>query len=86
MDTLAAFIVIIVIGIFMFLPIRWVVRVTIYGKGFFFPNWARVDRMFWKKHSIWANYEESFWWKSTHYFFILMIVGSIFIVRFVIKM
>jgi hypothetical protein len=51
MDTFAALILIILMGIFMFLPIRWVVRVTICGKGLFLPNWVRADRKMREKHN-----------------------------------
>jgi len=70
----------------MFITTRWVARVIIYGKGFFFPNWARADRMLWEKHSVSAHYENSFWWKVSYYLGILMIIGLIAAMRYIILM
>ena len=77
---------ILLIGIAMFFAIRWVVRVTIYGKGLIFPNWARVDRKLMEKRDIFAHYEDSFWWKFSHYFFILLIIGLIAATRYIVLM
>ena len=77
---------ILLLGFAMFITTRWVVRVVIYGKGFFFPNWARADRMLREKHSVSAHYENSFWWKASYYLGILMIIGLIAAVRYIIMM
>jgi len=79
-------ILILLLGFALLLMVRWVIWVTVYGRGLIFPNWTRVDRKLMEKHNVNANYEDSFWWKLSHYFFILMIVGFIFLVRFIIMM
>ncbi len=65
--------------VLIILTLRTIIRVTIYGKNPFWPDFERVDKMFDEKHNVSTNWDSCLG-RVVYFVFWLFIVGLILII------